>query len=225
MKPLTIFDVDDHRFMICPDNAMNVEGLSLTSSWKYNIKQAVIIQGPTYQEAIASAVNLGLQATAIESYNILDNMPVYYPNVDIKNIIVPPSHKESFWINQVRILNHRLDYRDVTRIFNHMTAWYHCISQGEPTVILESNARLTSVPKCHLPRSSIIGFDTGGKFHCHNVNYRVMPGVWAYSIDQFAAQRMFNSIIAEGIREPLELLFRADQRLILLQDHAYKINK
>jgi hypothetical protein len=216
--------LEDHSILIGPRNAMNVSGLSLSHSWLYKIKEAAVIQGPDQQGAIDSAVKLNLTVTEFESYNLINHLPAHYQKVEIKNIIVPSSYNNTNWVNQIRIMNHRLDYQDVTRIFNHMTVWYHCITQGAPIIVLESNARLKSAPESHLPRSSIIGLDTDGEFYCYNTNYRVMPGVWAYSIDQFAAQRMFALVLTQGLRDPLELMFRADQRLILLQNHAYKVS-
>jgi hypothetical protein len=215
--------LEDHSIVIGPRTLMNVEGLSFNHSWKFKINEVAVIQGREHRGAIDSAINLKLNVTEFESYNVVDSLPSHYKDVDVRNIVIPPSYTNSNWVNQIRIMNHRLDYQDISRLFNHMTVWLHCITKGTPIIVLESTARLKSVPTQHLPRSSIIGLDTDGEFYCHNINYRVMPGVWAYCIDQFAAQRMFASVLVQGVREPLELMFRADQRLILLQSHAYRV--
>jgi len=228
MKPLPSLRRDwnileNHNILINPNNAMNVEGLKLISSWKYEITEAAVIQGPGMKDAVTSAESQKLTVKEFNSYNITENLPDHYQQVEIKNIIVPEGHTDTAWVNQVRLMNHRLEYYEVARIFDHMAVWNYCITKGCPIVVLESISRLKSIPNIHIPRNSIIGLDTGGKLHRHNDNYRVMPGVWAYSIDQFSAKRMFNRVLAQGIRDPLELMFRADQQLILLEDHAYRV--
>lgn len=205
-------------------NNMTVGGLQLRSPWEYQRSQAVVISGPTAESAVLSAQAQGLTVQQFESYNLVQQLPEsYHAAVEIRDILVPTSHTDTSWVQHVRLLNHRMEYFEVARIFDHMTAWNHCISIGQPVVVLESAARLRSLPgQEHFPRNSIIGLDTQGQWHRHTENYPVMPGVWAYAIDQSAAKHMFNRVLSQGIRDPLELMFRADQQLILLADHAYK---
>jgi len=199
-------------------NYMEVEGLNLLENWEVKIQQVIIINNSNNDIANKSSVHHKLTITELESYDLTCKLPNEYCNeLKLKNILVPRSHAQESWHNQVRIMNHRLDYSEVTRIFDHMTAWSQIVSKiRTPTIILEADVCLHHALPIHLPRNSIIGLDTGGQLHIHNKNYRVMPGVWAYSIDQFAARRMFNRVMEQGIREPLELMFRADQQLIVL---------
>jgi len=228
MKPLMPLSnywnmLEDHSMLINPRNEMQVNGLGLINSWDHKINAVSVIQGPGYEAARESARALNLDVAEFASYNFLTNLPSYCQGVELKNLIIPPAHQSLTWVNQVRLMNHRLEYHEVARVFDHMTIWHHCMVQGRPHIVLESSARLDSLPMDFVPRNSIIGLDTGGKLHEHNTNYRVMPGPWAYVIDQFSAKRMFNRVLEQGIREPLELMFRADQHMILLKDHAHRV--
>ena len=199
-------------------NYMQVEGLNLLENWQVKIQHALVINNSDNDIARKSAEYHKLEVREIESYDLTQKLPNdYRDKLKLKNIVIPQSHVLESWPNQVRIMNHRLEYREVARIFDHMTAWSWIISRTRtPAIILEADVCLHHALPIHLPRNSVIGLDTGGELHVHNKNYRVMPGVWAYSIDQFAARRMFNRVMEQGIREPLELMFRADQQLIVL---------
>ena len=205
---------------ISPQNDLQVTGINLKENWSMAIKNAIIL-GNNSDQAIKSMEFFDLVVDQLESHNLTTTLaPEFRDSVVIRNIVIPLSHAakdQTSWHHQVRLMNHRLEYHEISRIFDHMAAWYHIITKTRgPTVILESNVRLLRTLPYHLPRNSIIGLDTGGKLHEHNLNYKVMPGVWAYSIDQFAARKMFDRVIEQGIREPLELMFRADQQLIVL---------
>ena len=215
--------LENHKPLIHPQIAMEVTGLGLSQSWSYAVQSAYIIQGPTFEDAVSSVKQLHLESIEIASFNFQYKLPDYYTGIEIKNLVVPPEHTGLGWVNHVRLMNHRLEYNEVARIFDHMIAWHYCMLTGRPSIVLESNARLDSLPKWYHLRNSILGLDTAGKLHEHNSNYRVMPGVWAYAIDQFAAKRMFNRVMSQGIKDPLELMFRADQQMIVLADHAHKI--
>ena len=215
--------LENHSMLIHPQIAMQVTGLGLTQPWERSVQAGFVIRGPKFEGAVASIRAANLESIEIASYNFRDTLPENYKGVEIKNLIVPPEHKDLGWVNQIRLMNHRLEYHEVARIFDHMTVWHHCMVKGQPHIVLEANARLTSRPDEYHLRNSIIGLDTGGKLYEHNSNYRVMPGVWAYAIDQFAAKRMFNRVMSQGIRDPLELMFRADQQMIVLANHAHKI--
>lgn len=220
--------VSDYAFHgINGQNHMEVEGLNLLENWEVKIEQALVINNSDNDIARKSAAHHGLRVIDIESYDLTCKLPNKYRNeLKIKNIVTPQSHLHESWPNQVRIMNHRLDYSEVARIFDHMTAWSWIIGRiRAPAIILEADVCLHHTLPIHLPRNSIIGLDTGGQLHVHNRNYRVMPGVWAYSIDQFAARRMFNRVMEQGIREPLELMFRADQQLIVLGSTASRVTR
>lgn len=212
----------DHSCIVPLERAIDVNGLSFENSWVYEINDAYVLRGPTFELATKSAQELALLVTEFDSFNLKEVNPECYEKIDIKNILVPEKYKHLDWLNRIRIMSHRLEYADVARILNHMVAWFYCTTKGTPTIILESNARLLSKPHSHFPRSSIIGLDTKGKLHKHNNNYQVMPGVWAYSVDQFSSKRLFDSVMSNGMKEPLELMFCAHQRLILLEERAYK---
>ena len=210
---------------INPQNDLTVKGLNLEENWSMAIKNAIIL-GNDSDQAIKSVELLNLVVEQFESHNLTTTLaPEFRDSVVIRNIVIPSSHAaadQKSWHHQVRLMNHRLEYHEISRIFDHMAAWHHIITKTRvPTVVLESNVRLIRTMPYHLPRNSIIGLATEGKLHEHNCNYKVMPGVWAYSIDQFAARKMFNRVIEQGIREPLELMFRADQQLIVLGTGAY----
>lgn len=208
-------------------NHMEVEGLNLLENWQVKIQHALVINNSDHDIARTSAQSQGLAVHDIESFDLTCKLPNEYRHrLKLKNIVTPGSHLHLSWIDQVRIMNHRLDYSEVTRIFDHMTAWSWIIGKiRTPTIVLEADVCLNSSLPIHLPRNSVIGLDTGGQLHVHNRNYRVMPGVWAYSIDQFAARRMFNRVMEQGIREPLELMFRADQQLIVLGNTASRVTR
>ena len=219
----------DHSYRISsvtPNNDLQVDGMNLVDKWTVDIKDALVIKNSPSQQAVTSADKCGLRVRTVDSYDLTTILPAeYQSSVVFKNIVAPPGHPASInktsWHYQVRNMNHRLEYKEISRIFDHMSAWNHIITVSRvPTIILEADVFLHSALPVHLPRNSVIGLDTGGQLHIHNKNYRVMPGVWAYSIDVSAARRMFNRVLEQGIREPLELMFRADQQLIVLGSMA-----
>ena len=206
-------------------NDLAVKGLNLEESWAMIIDRAMVISGEGSELACESARAFGLDVDQIESHNITNTLAAEFrDSLVIGNIVIPLSHADvdqTSWHHQVRLMNHRMEYAEVARVFDHMAVWHHIITRTRvPTIVLESRARLDESVPYHLPRNSVIGLDTGGQWHIHNKNYRVMPGVWAYSIDVSAARRMFNRVLEQGIREPLELMFRADQQLIVLGSMA-----
>ena len=218
-------NITDYRPAIHFRNDMTVTGMNLVEDWTVEIKHALVIGNGHTLKARWSARLLGLEVTELESHELTTTLPPdYRDRVEIKNMVLPIGYQcahHGVWQDQVRNMNHRLEYREVCRIFDHMSAWHHIITQATgPAIVLEDDVTLKQALPVHLPRNSIIGLDTGGKLHVHNTNYRVMPGVWAYSIDHSAARRMFNRVMEQGIREPLELMFRADQQLIVLGDVA-----
>ena len=209
-------------------NDLAVKGLNLEESWAMIINRAMVISGEGSELACESARAFGLDVDQIESHNITNTLAAEFrDSLVIGNIVIPLSHADmdqASWHHQVRLMNHRMEYAEVARVFDHMAVWHHIITRTRvPTIVLESRARLDESVPYHLPRNSVIGLDTGGELHQHNVNYRVMPGVWAYSIDQFAARKMFNRVLEQGIRDPLELMFRADQQLIVLGSCAHRV--
>ena len=123
------------------DNHMEVQGLNLLENWAVKIKQALIINNSDSDLARTSAAHHGLDVVALESFDLSINLPPQYRDqLTIKNIVVPQSHPREIWHDQLRIMNHRLDYHEVARIFDHMTAWAWIFGQTRtPTVILEAN--------------------------------------------------------------------------------------
>lgn len=206
-------------------NHFNVTGLNLEELWEIDIRNALVITGPGAELAVQSAQDWHLEVDLIESHDLTGSIPIKYrDSIEIQNIMSPTDTDQPSWHHQIRLMNHLLDYREVTRVFDHMSAWYHVITRTQrATIVLESTARLDYPLYTHLPRNSIIGLDTKLKWLDHNRNYRVMPGVWAYSIDQCSARRMFNRVLEQGIRENLELMFRADQQLIVLDSRAHRV--
>lgn len=217
--------LDNHRQSINMFNVTDVQGLRLENTWHRDHGLVAIIQGPSMSRARKSAENIELPVKEFQSFNFLDQLTTTDTRgIEIRNIVIPHAYRDQDmeWVNHVRIMNHRLEYPEVARVLTHMTIWNHCVVTGTPLIILEHDAVLDSSPGEHLPRNSVIGLDTKGTLTQVNTNYRVMPGVWAYAVDQFSSKRLFNHILSQGIREPLDLLFRADQRLIVLKDHAHR---
>lgn len=224
--------ITDHRQRISSvtaDNDMEVQGINLQEKWGATVQHALVINNSSSTRARTSAQSHNLTVVDIETHDLtLMLPPEYRDQVKIRNLVIPKGHQlgpdTRSWHHQVRNMNHRLDYREISRIFDHMSAWHYIITVSRtPAVIMEANVELDRLIPYHLPRNSVIGLDTQGQLYAHNTNYRVMPGTWAYSIDQFAARRMFNRVMQQGIREPLELMFRADQQLIVLGSCAHRV--
>lgn len=227
MRAVYPFPIDDTNVStliklqcINPANDIGITGINLEESWTNDVQNAIVITGVGYESTVESAKANNIAVKVIESHDLTSTLaPEYRDSIEIKNIVIPASHNMGSisWHHQVRLMNHRLEYREVSRVFDHMSAWHHIMTvDRRPTIVLESCARLDRIIPKHFPRNSIIGLDTQGEWSNYNCNYRVMPGVWAYCIDQFAARRMFNRILDQGIRDPIDLMFRGDQQLIVL---------
>jgi hypothetical protein len=197
-----------------------VEGINLNYSYQYDIKKACVIQGPESKICEKSVENLGLSVVPIYSWNFLDTVPVslaQYNNLKISNVRPPEQYKTHSWFKNLKLISHSLNYREVTRILNHATAWQFSIETGEPVIILEHDSQLLSYPKDHFPRGSIIGLG-GNVWNDHNFNIRCLGSPWAYSVDPFVAQALMTQLMTIGLRDPLELLFRNDLYTIVQPD-------
>lgn len=190
----------------------------------FEIKDVIVLQGPQYQRAVASAEKLGYRVHIIESFNFLDRTnvsPYVYESLEIKNILPPHYYQLQEWIFQTR-LKSRLDHNQVCRIMSHMAAWSKCMSLARPCIILEHDAFLLQSFQNHSPRNSIYCLSKN-KLALHNDNLPCMDDPFAYSVDDHSAKRLFNKIQEEGLVDPLELVIRADQFMILFNRVAGRI--
>ena len=207
-------------------NFHRVFGLNLFNTWGTRIDTACIIEGPQSSQAKDSVENFNLKIEDIPTFNLLESKENYINRdpvaKDINLLQCPKKYADQDWVQHIRLYAHSLNYEQVSRILNHMAAWNYCILHGKPIIVLEHNARLVYPHDVHLPESSIIGLATMGKAHKHNTGWSCMPGVFAYSIDAYAAKSLFNKVLENGIRDPLELMFRDDQYTIILEQKAIR---
>jgi hypothetical protein len=207
-------------------NFHRVFGQNLFNTWDLKIDTACIIDGPQSPQAKDSVEKFNLKIKNIPTFNLLestDNLIRLDPVSDDVNLLqCPKKYADQDWVKHVKLYAHTLTYEQVARIFNHMAAWNYCIVHGKPVIVLEHNAKLIHPHNVHLPESSIIGLATMGKAHKHNQGWSCMPGVFAYSIDSYSAKSLFNRVLEQGIRDPLELMFRDDQYTIILEQKAIR---
>jgi hypothetical protein len=206
---------------------LDVRGMNLVQNYSnFAISDVIVLQGPMHKRAFSSAQRFGYNLHVIESFNFLDRTevsPHAYDNVNIKDVFPPLYYQSQEWTNQVR-LKSRLNHNQICRILTHMAAWSKCMSIGKPCIILEHDAILMQPLKEHAPRNSI---------HCladdkpvfHNSNWPCMGETFAYSVDNHSAKRLFNKIMKEGLVDPLEIMIRLDQFMILFDKKASRIRQ
>ena len=76
--------------------------------------------------------------------------------------------------------------------------------------------------KEHVPRNSI---------HClsddkplfNNSNWPWMGEPFAYSVDNHSAKRLFNKVMEEGLVDPLEVMIRLDQFMVIFDRKSSRI--
>jgi hypothetical protein len=204
---------------------LDTRGMNLVPNYSdFGISDVIVLQGPMHKRATSSAERFGYSLHLIESFNFLDRTevsPHAYDNVKIKEVFPPLYYESQEWTNQVR-LKSRLNHNQVCRILTHMAAWSKCMSMGKPCIILEHDAILMEPLKEHVPRNSI---------HClsddkplfHNSNWPCMGEPFAYSVDNHSAKRLFNKVMEEGLVDPLEVMIRLDQFMIIFDRKSSRI--
>lgn len=216
----------DHNIFLHSANTHKVVGLGLLSKWGASIDTACIIQGDDFERARESVLAQGLAVQEITKFDLFKHVPVKDPRMshDSKffELLAPEVYKDQDWLKQIRLTSHTMTLTEVTRCLNHIAAWNYSVTEGKPVIIMESSAILQRPHNEHLPRNSIIGLAGRWGMIKHNLGWHCMPGVFAYSVDQFVAKRLLSQIMTHGIRDPLELMFRADQYMITLENKAVR---
>jgi hypothetical protein len=106
-----------------------------------------------------------------------------------------------------------------------MIAWDYSIRNNEPVVILENDAILYREHNFNSIRTNAITLLGDIKLHRHTDNWICGAGVYAYSVDFFSAKNLFNKVMAEGIVNPLELMFRFDEFDLIIQKKACRFQE
>jgi len=216
----------DHKVFLHAGNTHKVTGLGLLSKWTASIDTACIIQGDDFERACESVLAQGLTVQEITKFDLFKHVPVKDPRMsrDSKSfeLLAPEVYKDQDWLKQIRLTSHIMTLTEVTRCLNHIAAWNYSVTEGKPVIIMESSAILQKSHTEHMPRNSIIGLAGRWGMVKHNLGWQCMPGVFAYSVDQFVAKRLLGQVMTHGIRDPLELMFRADQYMITLVDKAVR---
>jgi hypothetical protein len=204
---------------------LDTKGLNLVPNFSiFNVSDVIVLQGPMSERAAVSADRLGYTLHMIESFNILDRAkvsPYDYDTVKIKDVQPSIYYQKQEWISQVR-LKAKLSHNQVSRIMNHMAAWSKCMSMAKPCIVLEHDAILMQPIHEHVPRNSIHCL-SDNKPAFHNTNWACMGEPFAYSIDNHSAKRLFNKIMEEGLVDPLEIMIRLDQFMILFDKKASRV--
>ena len=214
----------DHRIFLHAANTHKVIGLGLLNNWTTSIDTACIIQGDNFERARASVLAHGMNVHEITQFNKYEILPIKDPRMhhsaDFFEIVAPAVYKDQEWLKQVRLTSHILTLTQVLRCLNHIAVWNYAVTESKPVIVMEPDAILKYPHTEHVPRNSIIGLAGSRGMIRHNLGWHCMPGVFAYSVDQFVAKRLLNQIMTHGIRDPLELMFRADQYMIMSERKA-----
>ena len=216
----------DHKVFLHAGNTHKVTGLGLINRWETAIDTACIIQGDDFSRARDSALAQGLTVQEIIQFDLFKHVPVKDPRMSYDSkffeLLAPKVYKDQDWLKQIRLTSHIMTLDEVARCLNHIAAWNYSVTECKPVIIMEPSAILQKPHNEHLPRNSIIGLAGRWGMIKHNLGWHCMPGVFAYSVDQFVAKRLLSQIMTHGIRDPLELMFRADQYMIMLESKAVR---
>ena len=218
MKTKPIFTPNakwDHKHGINLWNTHSLTGLNLMNEFDYTISKICIVNGPDVDNIISKIDSSKFSNEIFTSFNLFNNIwdidDNIRQNTEISQIACPSKYKNLDWTNHIKLMNHNMDYAQVTRILDHMVIWNHCIVTGKPVILLENNSNPLLLVDTHFPRNSIISLSDNGEYYHHNDNWVCMKDVSCYSIDTFSAKALFNEIMYSGIINPLELLFRIDK--------------
>ena len=219
MKRKQIYTTDityDQRLGINFWNAHTVTGLNLMNNYDISISEICIINGPNLKNITKELSHLEkFKTKTFTSFNMFNNMldidQSVRENTEISKIACPTEYKDLSWINHIKLMNHNMDYAQVTRILDHMVIWHYCIVTGNPVILLETDATPFILVDTHFPRNSIISLSKNSEFYHLNDNWVCMQDVKSYVIDSFSAKTLFNNIMDNGITDPIELIFRIDK--------------
>jgi hypothetical protein len=205
---------------------IDVGGLNLVPNYSnFYVSDVLVIQGPLMERAINSAKTQGYNVKIVESFNYLDRTnlsPYEYDNVQLRSVFPGSQYTNQSWIETIR-LRARLNHNQVCRLLNHMSAWIECVKISSPCIILEHDAILLNSHIEHMPRNSIHCFSTESPYF-HNSGWACMGEPFAYSVDAHSANRLCNKIQKEGLVDPLELLIRLDEFMILFEKKSCRIS-
>lgn len=206
----------DHHRGINIWNSHAVTGLNLMNNFDNSISKICIINGPNADNQKTKLININkFSVEVFKSFNLFNNNwnidANIRQNTEISKIACPDEYKDFDWINHIKLMNHNMDYDQVTRILDHMIIWHNCIVIGKPVVVLEDSANPSVFVDSHFPRNSIISLSKNREYYYHTDNWVCMNDVSCYGIDPFSAKALFNEIIHSGIVNPLELMFRIDK--------------
>jgi hypothetical protein len=211
----------DHKHGINLWNSHTVTGLNLMNNFDHNrISKICIINGPqveTVKNKVDKLDNFSVEV--FTSFNLFNNVwgvdESIRQNTEISKIACPPKYKNLEWINHVKLMNHNMDYDQVTRILDHMIIWHHCIVGNEPVILLENNANPHALISNHFPRNSVISLSADSEYYYHSDNWVCMKDVSCYGIDPFSANALFNEVMRSGIINPIDLMFRIDKQNVV----------
>lgn len=210
----------DHRLGINLWNSHAVEGLNLMNNFEHTISKACIINGPMVETTKKRFENLNNYTIEVfTSFNLFNNVwgidESIRQNTEISQIACPGKYKNLDWVNHVKLMNHNMDYDQVTRILDHMVIWHHCIVTNDPVILLEHNSTPHALITSHFPRNSVISLSSDSEYYYHNDNWVCMKDPSCYCIDTFSAKALFNEVMYSGIVNPIELMFRIDKHNIV----------
>jgi hypothetical protein len=201
-----------------------VSGLNFETDFNDEIDKVLIIPGPFSQRAYESSISVGMNPVILDSFYYPDRV-VYkeladYYSKTFSRIEKPKSLENQDWPNHIKLYSSTLTYYDICRTLNHMIAWSYSVTNNEPVVILENDSILYEKHTHNQVRTNSITMLGDIKLYRHNTNWICGSGVYAYSIDTFAAKNLFNKVMTEGIINPLELMFRIDEFNVVIQKKA-----
>ena len=212
--------------LVSKEQVLQVSGLNLENKYDSKINKVCVIEGSTSHSTIKNLENFNYYSLVLfESFNYKERKKLCRKDkeeLSIKQIVLPEIYKDADWINHIRLRNHNLSYDEVCRVLNHMMVWHYSIHKQEAVVVLEGDTMLTELHNVHMPRNSINCLSSTDYF-VHNLNYVCMNEPYAYSIDPFCAKTLFNTVIENGIIEPLNYMIRLDKFTITNSKKAVRI--
>jgi hypothetical protein len=206
--------MNDIPDLVSKEQVLQVSGINLENKYNNKINKVCVIDGPTSDSTMKNVESFNYYSLVVfHSFNYKERKKLCKKDKEdlkIKEIVVPEIYKDAEWINHVRLRNHNLSYDEVCRVLNHMMIWHYSMHKQEAVIVLEGDAMLTEMHTNHMPRNSITCLSSSDYF-VPNLNYVCMDEPYAYSIDPFCARALFNTIMENGIIEPLNYMIRIDK--------------
>jgi hypothetical protein len=212
----------DPRVVLNLWNLHEVEGLNMFYEHEDSVFSVAIIDGGENIVTINNCIDLDMPYTLNPSFNMKNSLALV-EGVEIRNIVRNRGLGLQPWADQIKLMNHRLSYNEVTRILDHMAVWNQVSLDGLPCIVLESGTVLYKKIQGTMPRNTILSLDNSPTINQHNTNYLCMTSVHAYAIDQYTSRALFLDVLTRGIIEPLELMFRLDHYCCLPMSRARRV--